>query len=67
MKITEDTTLAEILEKPEAEGVLKKNGVPCMTCPIASEEINSLQIGQVARIYSLDVTKIIKEINSLNK
>ncbi len=66
MQITKDNTLKEILGNPGAEEILKKNSVPCMSCPMAQFELNSLKIGQVAKMYHLDLNKIIKDLNSLN-
>ncbi|MCL5094340.1 MAG: hypothetical protein M1355_04380 [Patescibacteria group bacterium] len=66
MKITEESTLTEVI-KLGGENVLRVNGVPCVTCPLAAQEINSLTIGQVARIYKLDGDKIKRELNKLIK
>lgn len=62
MKFTDKTTLGEIITMG-GEDILHANRVPCMACPLAAQEINSLSIGQVARIYQLDSGKIIKELN----
>lgn len=60
---TEDTTLSKILETEEGKRVLQENGVPCVSCAMAAEEINFLKIGEVADMYGLDKEKIIKELN----
>lgn len=62
-KITKTTTLAKILDKKGADEVLLRNGVPCLSCPMASMEINKLKIGDVCRMYKLNLAKIIKELN----
>ncbi len=59
----EDTTLAEILKTEHGKKVLIENGVPCMSCAMASQEINILKIGDVADMYQLDKGKIIRELN----
>ena len=64
MKITKETTLKEILEQTGAEKVLKKHNVPCLSCPMASQEISKLTIGHVAEIYNLDLKKILEELNA---
>lgn len=60
---TKDTTLAEILEFSEAEEILLKNKLPCLSCPMAKYEIQTLTIGQAAGMYGRDIEKILKELN----
>ena len=64
-KITKTTTLKEIIEKMGAEEILRKNNVPCVSCPMAAYEIEKLEIGKVAEMYKLDLEKILKELNEL--
>ncbi len=59
----ENTTLAEILKTEHGKKVLIENGVPCMSCAMASQEIEVLKIGDVADMYGLDKEKIVKELN----
>ncbi len=61
--ITENTTLAKILETESGKKVLRENGVPCVSCAMAAGEIHFLKIGDVADMYGLDKEKIIKELN----
>jgi len=63
MKITSKTTLKKILEKRGADKVLVKNGVPCLSCPYAQMEIDKLQIGQVCKMYGLNLKKTLGELN----
>lgn len=63
MKITEKTTLEKILEKKGAVEILAKNGVPCLSCPMASFESDKLKIGDVCKMYGLNLGKILKELN----
>lgn len=65
MKITAKTTLKKILDKKGADEVLVKYGVPCMSCPMASLEIEKLEIGKVGKMYGLKTAKIIEELNKL--
>lgn len=62
-KVTSKTTLAKILEKKGAAQVLMENGVPCLSCPMVSLEIDKLKIGEVCKMYKLPLTKILKELN----
>lgn len=63
MKITAKTTLKSILEKKGAEKILEKYGVPCLSCPMASFEIDKLKIGDICKAYGLDLEKILKDLN----
>jgi len=63
MKIIAKTTLEKILDKKGAEKVLEKNGVPCVSCPMAKMEMDSLKIGDICKMYGLDLEKILKELN----
>jgi len=65
MEITKTTTLAKILKIKGAEKVLAKNGVPCVFCPMAQFEIDKLKIGEVCKMYKLNLEKILKELNKL--
>jgi hybrid cluster-associated redox disulfide protein len=64
MKITENTTLAEILEKPELVKILVKYNLPCLSCPFAKMEMENLKIGEICQMYDIDVEKLLKELNS---
>jgi hybrid cluster-associated redox disulfide protein len=66
-KINKDTTLAEILENPEAEKILAKYNLPCLTCPMAAQEIGSLKIGEVCKQYGIDTDRVTEELNTLYK
>ena len=63
-KITAKTTLAKIIEIKGADKILAKNGVPCLSCPMAQFEIDKLRIGEVCKMYGLNLKKILKELNS---
>lgn len=64
-KIKKNSTLEEIIDIKGGGSVLKKNGVPCMSCPMASFEIDKLKIGEVCKMYGLNLEKILKEVNKL--
>jgi len=63
----ENSTLKEILETEHGKKVLAENGVPCLSCAMASQEIDVLKVGDVADMYGLDKDKIIKELNGESK
>ena len=67
MKVTSNTTLAKIIEKKGAGEILVKNGVPCLSCPMASFEVDKLKIGEVCKMYGLDLKKILKDLNGTKK
>ena len=62
-KITEDTTLEEVLRHREAIPILIKYGLPCSACPLARFEMGRLKIGDVTRRYGIDVNSLLKELN----
>lgn len=64
MEVNRELTLEVIIKLGGGE-ILSKNGVPCMTCPLATAEINTLTIGQVCSIYGLDLKKILTDLNNL--
>jgi len=61
-KITKDTTLAEILLIPGAEKILTKHNLPCLWCPFAKMEMENLKIGDVCKMYGIDLEKLLKEL-----
>lgn len=62
-KFTKNSSLAEILEKKGMEKILVKYNLPCLACPMASFEIESLKLGQVCETYGIDIEKLLKELN----
>jgi len=66
MKITKETTLVEILEIPGTEEVLTKHGVPCVTCPYAKMEMDKLKIGEVCKMYGVNLVKLLKDLTGLS-
>lgn len=63
MKFDKNTKLGKILENPEGNKVLHRNGVPCVSCPMAKFEMDSLEIGQICEMYALDLENILNELN----
>ncbi len=62
-KFTEKSTLAEILENPKNQKILEKFNVPCLTCPFAQLEMNSLKLKEIAGAYGIDLKSLLKELN----
>ena len=62
-RITENTTLEEILRDPEAGRILVKHGIYCPVCPFARLELGRLRIGDVARTYNADLDELLRELN----
>lgn len=63
-KITKDTTLAEILGKPELVKILTKYNLPCLSCPFAKLEMENLRIGEICKMYEINLAELLKELNS---
>jgi len=62
-KITKDTTLSEILSNPKAERILAKHNVPCLSCPFAQYEIKELKIGDVCKMYKINLKSLLTELS----
>ena len=58
--------MAEILKLPEAEKILAKYNLPCLSCPFANLEMENLKIGQICEMYGIDIEKLLKELNSVS-
>ena len=61
--ITKNTTLSEILEKKGMEKILAKYNLPCLTCPMAKFEIENLKLGEVCKMYKIDMENLVGELN----
>lgn len=67
MKITKDTTLAKVLEIKGAEKILSEFEMPCLHCPMAQMEMNTLKLRDICNMYGLDLKKLLKELNKLSR
>tara|TARA_Y100000034_G_C6530323_1_gene228483 strand:- start:153 stop:353 length:201 start_codon:yes stop_codon:yes gene_type:complete len=65
MKITKDSTLENVLKIEGAEEVLSKFNFPCLTCPMAQMEMNTLKIGNICNMYGIDLEKVLESLNKL--
>ena len=66
-KITEDSTLEEVLEHPRAEKILEKFKLPCLHCPMAKYEMGGLKLKEISKAYNIDIKSLLKELNEALK
>ncbi len=62
-KFTKNSTLAEILASERGEKILAKYNLPCLTCPMAKFEIQNLKVGEVCKMYEINIEKLLGELN----
>jgi hypothetical protein len=62
-KITENTTLAEVLGDEKAKKVLERHNLPCLSCPFAKFEMEKLKLGDICRMYGIDLKKMLEDLN----
>jgi len=62
-KFTKNSTIAEILASEKGEKILAKYNLPCLTCPMAKLEIQNLKVGQVCKMYGINIEKLLGELN----
>ncbi len=62
-KYTSKTKISEITKEEKNLKILKKHKVPCISCPFGQIEMNVLEIGKVAKIYGIDLKKLLEELN----
>ena len=67
LKITKDTTLAELLDNQKAKEILVKYNLPCLGCPFAQYEMENLKIGEVCKKYKIDLKNLLKDLNGVYK
>lgn len=65
MKITKNTTIAEVLEKhPEKALVLQKNlHAICLGCPMSQRET----LEEAAEVHNIKIEKLLEELNKSEK
>jgi len=61
--ITKKSKYSEVLKVKGSEDVLSKHKVPCVTCPMAKMEMDTLTLEQIGSWYGIDVDSIIKDLN----
>jgi len=65
-KYTENTKLSEVLKSPEANKIISKYKLPCLHCAMAAYEAEMLTLGQISKIYGLDLDNMLKELNEIS-
>lgn len=61
--INNKTLLSDILNLPGGEEILAKYNVPCLTCPMAQYEMKELTIGDICKMYGIDLKKLLADLN----
>ncbi len=67
MKITENSTLKEVLKIEGIEKVLLKHNVPCVSCPFAKIEMENLTLKNIAESYNINLKKLVDDIKKIAK
>ncbi|MBU0708181.1 DUF1858 domain-containing protein [Patescibacteria group bacterium] len=62
-KLTPETTLGEALKHPNAQELMLKYQFPCLTCPFAKIEADSLTLEHISQQYGIDLSSFLEEIN----
>lgn len=65
--ITKNTTLSELLGNPKAVEILAKYRLPCLSCPFAKAEMETLKIGDVCKMYGLNMDKLLNDLQEMDK
>ncbi len=60
---TEKTKLGEIVKLKNGNKILHKFSVPCVSCPMAKMEMDTLELGQIAEMYGIDLKSLLEELN----
>lgn len=62
-EINKNFTLDKIMKIKGAEEILRKHGLPCLSCPMAQMEMKFLKLGEVCERYGIDLDKLLEELN----
>jgi len=46
---------------------MAKHNLPCLSCPFAHQEMESLKLGDVCKIYNIDLEKLLEDLNKIYK
>ncbi len=67
IKITKDTTLDELLNNPKAQKILVKYNLPCLNCPFAEMETESLKLGDICKMYGINLKALTAELRTMER
>jgi len=62
-KFNENSKLSEVIITEKGKEILTTFGVPCPTCPFFAAEAEKLTIGDVCKMYGINVEKLLEELN----
>ena len=62
-RVGSSTTLAKVLKHSGTEEILARYNLPCLSCPLAKLEIENLKIGEVCRMYEINLKSLLKDLN----
>ena len=65
MKFDKNTTLDKLLKNRKTAAVLAKHQVPCLGCSMAAFEMGELRLGDIAKIYRLNLKALLKDLNKI--
>lgn len=63
MKYSEKSTLGDVLNHKKGAELLAKYRVPCISCHMASSELDSLTLKDLGNAYGIDIKGLIKDLN----
>jgi len=46
--------------------ILARHNVPCLSCPFAQYETKELKIGDVCKMYGINLKSLTKELNNIS-
>ncbi|MGB9598395.1 MAG: DUF1858 domain-containing protein [Minisyncoccales bacterium] len=66
-RINQNTTLKEVLQIKGTEEILMRYHFPCLSCPMASFEMENLKLKDVCRLYGISLKDLLKDLNEFLK
>ena len=65
--ITEKTLMEDILSCPKMHKILEKYNFPCLGCPFAIFEMKNLTIGEICKMYKINLKNLLNDLNEVLK
>lgn len=62
---TKESTYKEVIAKENSYKILEKHGVPCVTCPMARYEMEKLKLGDITKMYGIDLKALLDDLNKI--